>query len=530
MRWILLFVAVLPVPGKCQLEDRPIAEWNKAAVPVRNLSPSWRQEVEHRRWDRPWLERANAVVHYEQLLPVFERLNEGKPLVVLGLGSSIVATHGGCFNNRSQLYRHVSHVREHLNAEICEPHGWMGSFMGELNRSWPHADHIYINLGQPGGDIAQYARHWCFAGTLPKEVDLVVIEDHGGSKWWGEKGAHVEQIFVQLAHKGREGRAPAFVFVTTMFVVDIWHEEWKTPVPSERFEECLKSRCSNASLCADYATSLLTKKTGSTFGSAGEDSFSAVMHWYGFSVLSIRNAFVSALRDRAWGMSDCVLSWLFYQDSIHPSPAGVLFYADVLLNHFHAGLAWYKQVVAGNASNHARAVPQASVNDEAWDIPLRRCFSVETSAGLPVDASRTHGWAWAEERRPGHVTKPGWLTTQAGAVLTMKLSTLIHPRGAALAATLTLTYLASYDAMGMATLRCEGLCRCLPMQINAHHASHASVEAYAAINVTQTRECELTLSNDSPAGLKWKLLGLSVEARTDPRYPRQNQSLRTAYF
>lgn len=513
----LLLAPAIVAAGELWLEGRPLLEWNAAANAGRGeMTADWRQVTgQHRLWDQAWLERANAVVHFEQLTPIFERLEAGQPLAVVGLGSSVLATNGGCFNDRSQMYQHVRHVRERLNPEKCQPHGWVGSVMADLNRTWPHADHLYVDLGQPGGDIAQYARHWCFSGTLPREIDLVVVEDYGGAQWYAERGKHVEQVFVQLAHRGRGGGPPAFVFVTSAFVVDIWREPWKTTVPVERFIECLQTRCANASACFDFATSLLTPRTSSTYGDGGEDSFSAVMHAYGFSVLSVRNAFVSALRDASWGMSHCDLAWLFYQDAIHPSPAGELFYADVLLNHLQAGLAWYRRAAASptGMAAHRRLTPRQPVNEGAWRIPLRRCYSVETSLGIPVVAERSHGWAWAEETRPGHVGKPGWLTTAAGSVLTIELSTHL---GGAPEAVLTVTYLESYEAMGTATLRCVERCACAQLHLNGLHASHASVETFAQVNISQTTGCVLVLSNTSPDGLKWKLLGLSVEAVVEP--------------
>ena len=533
MRRALLLVALLAQPPLHAgvsadaavpprwLENRPLAEWNTAVhgeERLRSFGEDVALQIRTRRWDQDWLSRASAVVHFEQLLPVFERLEAGEQLTVVGLGSSILASFAGCYNNRSDLYRHVSHVRTHLNAEVCEPHGWIGGFLADLNKTYPHGDHVYVNLGQPGGDIEQYARRWCFAGTLPREVDLFIVEDHSGWNYFKEKGTMVEQLFIQLAHRGRGGHPPAIVFLTTMFAIDIWKEDWKTPVPVDRFEECLKTSCANASACSDFQTSLLTYKTGSTYGDSGEDAYASVMHWYGFSVLSVRNAFVSALRDRSWGMGDCALSHMFYNDPIHPSPIGSLFYADLLTNHFQQGLAWFRRVSAGGRLvDHRRHTPRRSVNADAWRVPLRRCYMVETSAGIPVDKGATQGWAWVEEQQEGQpYSKPGWLTREAGARMTIKLSTVLRPRSLQEPVTLTVTYLSSFDSMGVAQLSCTGPCACEPLTVNASSASHASVEAFASANVTQARDRLLVLHNQSPAGLKWKLLGLSMEAFVDP--------------
>jgi hypothetical protein len=100
--------------------------------------------------------------------------------------------------------------------------------------------------------------------------------------------------------------------------------------------------------------------------------------------------------------------------------------------------------------------------------------------------------------------------------MTIKLSTVLRPRSMSEPVTLTVTYLSSYHEMGVAKLSCAGPCACEPLSINASSVSHASVEAFASANVTQARDCLLVLDNLSAAGLKWKLLGLSMEAYVDP--------------
>jgi hypothetical protein len=71
--------------------------------------------------------------------------------------------------------------------------------------------------------------------------------------------------------------------------------------------------------------------------------------------------------------------------------------------------------------------------------------------------------------------------------------------------------------MGVAALRCADECACEQLTISASHASHASVEVFASTNVTQVEACRLVLTNVSPHdGLKWKLLGLTLETFIDP--------------
>jgi hypothetical protein len=84
-------------------------------------------------------------------------------------------------------------------------------------------------------DLANYARYWCFTGTLPSNVDLFVVEQHGGAK---EAGLLLEQLFIQLATKGRDRiKPPAFLFLSATFAVEPWNtpdEQSHERVPSMR--------------------------------------------------------------------------------------------------------------------------------------------------------------------------------------------------------------------------------------------------------------------------------------------------------
>jgi len=217
--FVACFLSLLGCTASTSLLAQNLSDWGKSFLDAAsNRGPP---ELRLRRtWDALFLQRAVAVTNHAQLIPLFERLEAGLPLMVVGLGSSVVASNGGCYNNRAELYKHVEHVRTNMNPEFCVPHGWLGSMMNDINNSWPHPGHVYINLGQPGGDITQYAQRWCFTGTLPKEVDLFVVEDHGGWNFYKDKGAQIEQLFVQLGRRGREGHPPAMLFLTTMFVID----------------------------------------------------------------------------------------------------------------------------------------------------------------------------------------------------------------------------------------------------------------------------------------------------------------------
>lgn len=108
------------------------------------------------------------------MTPVLERLRAGHPLTVVGVGSSIMSDHAGCFHRDAQQ---LLHGRAHGFAkwgsqlERCDrPFGYVGGFMVELNRSYPHPDHVFVNLGVPGTDLEHFARRHCFLAAVPPKA------------------------------------------------------------------------------------------------------------------------------------------------------------------------------------------------------------------------------------------------------------------------------------------------------------------------------------------------------------------------
>ena len=99
-----------------------------------------------------------------------------------------------------------------------------------------------------------------------------------------------------------------------------------------------------------------------------------------------------------------------------------------------------------------------------------------------------------------------------------------------------MSYLRSYEGMGVARISCAAGCECEPVLADAHvPTEHVSVRESVAFNVTQSPDCELLVEVAPPPearggdgaagragqagagarGNKWKLLGLDVRA-TEP--------------
>ncbi len=136
-------------------------------------------------WDVEDLKESLSVANHEQMRPIVEKLKRGEPIKVLAIGDSITvngeclvswschmiasqkcprsvllcyyAISGGCFQ------RDVEHMSQNVNslASTCtldpERRGWLTFFMETINATYPHSDHILINLGSGGKEWIVHA-------------------------------------------------------------------------------------------------------------------------------------------------------------------------------------------------------------------------------------------------------------------------------------------------------------------------------------------------------------------------------------
>jgi hypothetical protein len=48
-----------------------------------------------------------------------------------------------------------------------------------INATWPHPDHVLVNVGQPAMDAFQFASGICIEEMMPPTADLVIVENYG---------------------------------------------------------------------------------------------------------------------------------------------------------------------------------------------------------------------------------------------------------------------------------------------------------------------------------------------------------------
>jgi hypothetical protein len=138
-------------------------------------------------WDRPRLARAALATHTpDAWRPLLAKLRAGRPITVLGFGSSVVEGHSGCYLKDEATLHAAGVVRAPPNmarvlnvTRACRMPGYMSALMHAINATWPHAAHTYVNAGVSGASLGNFASHMCVDAFLPTEVDLLLFEQHG---------------------------------------------------------------------------------------------------------------------------------------------------------------------------------------------------------------------------------------------------------------------------------------------------------------------------------------------------------------
>lgn len=373
--------------------------------------------------------------------------------------------------------------------------------MRELNATWPHAGHRFLNMGQAAVTLDGLVNHHCDAQFLPRRpVDLVLVEQHEEDA--DQNGLLIESLLWRIRHsfprRDRGAHIPV-IFVSTRFVIP-FRPEYSTQ------DVCVRDGTLCASTCARNFTKHMLYKSAPH---KGRDNHTAVINAHGASELSLADMFASALRDgvpAALGCSVCELAANLYADSIHPSATGKLYLADALVDHLE------RAVMA------RRSFQNKKLHTTRWPVrratarPHRSCYLTEH---LPVVSTTGFQYTATETVRGVAVNKDGWVGMNAGDHLRLRVDTAEEHE--CQRSNVSITYLRSYEHMGEADVSCAAGCSCASTRVNAHVAAErVSVHEYLTLQVSRSSACEIEvrISEDTTSGeYKFKIIGVAVECQ-----------------
>jgi len=464
-------------------------------------------------WSQGDLTRALAVSSYEQLRPLFAKLQRGQRVTLAVLGSS-VSGYAGCFHSDKQavfdalggVYPALMGLPEFADCPADGPnrYQWASTLLGVINRTYPHPDHLLVNSAVGGQNLASFANAACMSAYVPMSADVLFLDQFEG----GERtpvhdpskrsaGLNVERLWFQISQQ-LERPVPTILM---NFVV----------VAAEEDEHCVKpSKGDSCAACADFENHTYASPLRSFLL---EEQLATTAAYYGWSMLSLRNMVVSMLRDglpARLGISACTFVNLLFQDRVHPTYLGAFLLGEAVLQHFINAQAFFATEPAPLDPTPLNRPPAQSLVPGAWAFPNRTCLAPEAFV-----VRDPHNWAYhdSETVRGRRVAKPGWISSAPDGALSLEL-----PEAAA-HSTVSLQYLLSYSpAMGVATLSCAAGCRCPPQTVDSRNKEHVSVVASKVFTVDATPAggaCLLRLAIDAAAapGHKVKLVSVSYEDR-----------------
>lgn len=177
-------------------------------------------------WTWESIQSAIELPGFSQYFALRRKLESGEPINVLGLGSSVMATYGGCYNMFS---RNVTGTLRGYQSTTCDIGssqwwkntvftGWVTRFMNWINEAWPHEHHVFINDGHGGCTFGCYTDS-CF--SLPHPLDLVILENMAGKS----ESVDVERLVRHILHESiiRQGFKPAIIIVNSKWA---YNKEW----------------------------------------------------------------------------------------------------------------------------------------------------------------------------------------------------------------------------------------------------------------------------------------------------------------
>ena len=257
---------------------------------------------------------------------------------------------------------------------------------------------------------------------------------------------------------------------------------------------------------------------------------------YGAASFSFPKLLKSLLGSSKRGnLSECGLIGAVLQDTVHPSVLGRLLLADIFTLYLAKAQKYYHANKGQlGLPHHQRVQPLYS---QSMVVPRMTCYGMaafsvrhqshddasDTKVALLPVFYFSDGWEFIEVEHDKR--KPGWISHKPGSILRMAVEVEIVSPG--VRQTIGLSFLTSYEHMGIAILTCIQGCQCPDKLMDGHERVHrhsvpqmttiqpkweASAVATSVTNATK-RSCVLQveiLDQTSSGGHKFKVLQLMV--------------------
>jgi len=128
------------------------------------------------------------------LRPFFDRLDAGRPITLLALGSSITTNRGGCTH---MIGEGLELERRGCCGTTCHGEdGWLRTWFDAVNATWPHAGHRLYNAGTAASTPLLFTE--CAEALYPPAVHLVVLDFVTAAADVGLLVSHLRSVFANV--------------------------------------------------------------------------------------------------------------------------------------------------------------------------------------------------------------------------------------------------------------------------------------------------------------------------------------------
>jgi len=255
------------------------------------------------------------------LIPLLRRLDAGRPITVMAIGSSIVADYVGCWADEAALSAaSVSRVPPAMAMRMvngsCRAAGYGADLLAAVHSVWPHPHHLLINAGRSSATLNSFAAFICWDAFCPHEgLDLLLLEDEGLADGAGATALLLRDIqAIALRAAESSPRPPAVMLLNTWPLLNTSDTNaegggcWARHGFGKPCREC------GARNAAAFAVRL-----GVETGASAEEAAAELVRAHGGTSVSMRDALAAGLQaglPAALGWSACEWLSAFYVDWI----------------------------------------------------------------------------------------------------------------------------------------------------------------------------------------------------------------------
>ncbi|KAG2494061.1 hypothetical protein HYH03_007705 [Edaphochlamys debaryana] len=294
-------------------------------------------------WTDSMLEWGMAVETPEQFRPLLAKLESGQAINVMAWGSSVVASHGGCYNEVSKQFMIKTRGYPPENCDLHE-YGWLTLILRDINATWPayNPEHLLANLGRSGAFLEVLLKT-CYEASVPDPVDLIILENLGGLGHPFSLEQTITALLRLAAARDPQAPRPTIIMINR---VECITRDW------------CNHNCTSKKAGFEH---VLTKEHRTP------DIQIEIAKTYGINLISIADFLNTGMEKGLFprvGVKACLFLAAMMKDHVHPNHLGKRLYADLIWKALERAQRQLKKGGAVSAVGKMKSQPKGQEEDE----------------------------------------------------------------------------------------------------------------------------------------------------------------------